>query len=67
MNSHLGSDTESSVSRSLSDANETIFDNRDTVVGDIREVRPICMLRHNIEYQNIGLVLKAVTTIQVYR
>lgn len=42
MNSHLSGvddDTNSSsITRSLSDANDTIFDNRDTVVGDIREV-----------------------------
>lgn len=42
VNSHLSGvddDTNSSsITRSLSDANDTIFDNRDTVVGDIREV-----------------------------
>lgn len=44
VNTHLGGldggANSSGVSRSLSDANNTIFDNRDTVSGDIRKVQP---------------------------
>lgn len=44
VNSHLsGADNNgtesSSITRSLSEANDTIFNNRDTAVDDIREVR----------------------------